>query len=115
MLRFNGFIDGRPVTEQDLAGAYLIGQENVPLRAEITVADGEIRCRKQAIGPAALALVWSVKGFGKYLLETTRLPERDEPYNLNLELARSRLQLVAYKQADWGLYDYQGGDVIYNQ
>jgi len=115
MLRFIGFIDGRPITERDVMGAYLIGQENVPLRSEIAIVDGEIRCRKQAMGPAALALLWPVPGFGKFLLETTRLPERDEPYILNVELARARLQLVAYKQADWGLYDYHGGEEIYTR
>jgi hypothetical protein len=115
MLRFTGFINGRPLAEEDVVGIYMIGQENVPLRSEITLMDGEFRCRKQAMGPAAVALLWPVPASGKYLLETTRLPERDEPYILNVELARSRLQLVAYKQADWGLYDYHGGEDIYRR
>lgn len=115
MLKFLAFIDGRPVTEADVTGAYLIGQENVPLRSEINVSEGMISCRKQAMGPAALALLWPVRGAGRFLLETTRIPEREEPYILNIELARARLQLVGYKQADWGLYDYQGGEGVYKQ
>jgi hypothetical protein len=115
MLKFIAHINGRPLTEADVHAAYLIGQENVPLRSEISISDGMIYCRKQAMGPAALALLWPVKGAGTFLLETTRLPERDDPYNLNIELARARLQLVGYKQADWGLYDYHGGEPIYKQ
>jgi hypothetical protein len=115
MLKFIAHIDGRPVTEADVIGAYMIGQENVPLRADIAVSEGVIYCRKQAMGPAALALLWTVRGFGRILLETTRLPEREEPYILSLELARARLQLVSYKQADWGLYDYAGGEDIYRR
>ncbi len=91
MLRFQVYRDGEAVTKEfDLSSAFLVGADGVPIRCELTYAEGEIRCRKRAAGPAALCLMWEVKGFGAIMLDTTRLPERPEPYNLNLELARGR-------------------------
>lgn len=105
MLRFQAFIDGKPLTELDLASAYLVGSEHVPLRAEISLKKGMILCDKRTGGPAALALLWPVDGMGRILLETTRLQERDTPYVLTLELLRGQLMRLNQKREEWGLYD----------
>ncbi|HUU84308.1 MAG TPA: endo-1,4-beta-xylanase [Phycisphaerae bacterium] len=105
MLRFRVFSDGKPADSVDLTGAYLLGSDGVPVRADIEFEDGEIRCNKRAAGPAGLAIVWPVKDLGRIMLDTTRLPERDKPYLLQLELARSRLMRLSHKQEDWEIDD----------
>lgn len=103
MLRFSVVENGSdPI---DLTGAYLVGTDSVPLRADIRFENGEIVCEKRTAGPAALALVWPVEGVGKLLLETARLPERDRPYHLHREMARGHLMRLTQKREDWGLLD----------
>jgi GH35 family endo-1,4-beta-xylanase len=112
MLRFRVFSNGQPAESLDLSGAYLLGSDGVPVRAEIEFADGEIRCTKRASGPAGLALLWPVKGVGQIMLDTTRLPERETPYLLQLELARCRLMRLLHKQEDWELEDPQCAEAL---
>ncbi len=108
MLRFVVNRDGNPVREMDLAGAYLVGSDGVPLRAELEFHDSQVVCAKRADGPAALALLYPVPGCGTMLLETSRLMDREQPYNLPLELARGRLMRISLKREDWGLFDFEG-------
>jgi len=105
MLRFRVFKDGVTPSELDLSTAYLVGSDGVAIRSEFSYENGEIVCRKRAAGPAALCLMWEVKNFGAVILETTRLPERDEPYILNLELARGRVMRLLQKREEWGIFD----------
>ncbi|MBN1341878.1 MAG: endo-1,4-beta-xylanase [Phycisphaerae bacterium] len=104
-MRFRAYIDGKPAASLNLGGSHLVGSDGVPLLAEIGFKDGQIVCSKRPQGPAGLSLLWQVKGFGKLMLETTRLPDEDACYNLNVELARSRLLRIAQKREDWGLFD----------
>ena len=106
MLIFDVYRDGAPAKSVDLGGAHLLGQEAVPLRGEISVRGGRITCYKRAEGAVALALMWDAGSAGRLMLSTTRLPERGQPYNLNVELARARLMLLIQKREDWGLFDY---------
>jgi len=52
-----------------------------------------------------VTLLWSVEGFGRVLLSTTCLPDRPEPYNLNLELTRGRLMQIINKREDWSIFE----------
>src|SRR3954465_279037 len=105
MLRFRVFHEGVAPAELDLSTAYLVGSDSVPIRGEFVYDRGEIICRKRAVGPAALSLMWQTKNFGTVMLETTRLPERDEPYILNMELARGRVMRLMQKREEWGIFD----------
>jgi len=91
-----------------LDGAYVVGSDGVPLRAELEVRNSRVLCAKRADGPAGLALVWAVPGSGTLLLETSRLMDREKPYNLLLELVRGRLMHINQKREDWGLFDFEG-------
>lgn len=106
MLKFEVFDNGKPVQELDLRNSYLIGADETPIRGQIQFVDGVIHCQKTSEQAAALALMWQLPKCGKFMLETTRLPDRLEPYNLSVELARCRLMRVAQKQEDWGLFSY---------
>ncbi len=108
MLSFAVYSNGQPVEKVNLAGAYVVGTDDVPLRADISFKDGVIMCNKRAAGPAGLALLWEVPGAGRIMLETIRVPERDRPYILQIELARARLMRINRKLEDWGLLDYAG-------
>jgi endo-1,4-beta-xylanase len=112
MLRFEVYKDGRPADQLTLQGAYLVASDGVAVRADISFKKGMIVCTKRTAGPAALALLWPVQGVGHIMQETTRLPERDRPYNLHAELVRGRLLRIAQKREDWGLYDFEGSEDI---
>jgi len=112
MLRFAVYQNGKPARTADLAGAYLVGSDGVPVRADIEFKGGEIICNKRTAGPAGLALLWPVGNSGRMIIETTRLPERDKPYNLHVELLRGRLMRIAQKREDWGLHDFEGTEDI---
>jgi hypothetical protein len=53
-----------------------------------------------------VTLLWQAGPSGRFLLSTTRLPERNRPYNLNLELARAQVARIAVKHEEWGLFDF---------
>ena len=50
--------------------------------------------------------MWDIGPLGSFQLETTRLPPRNKPYNLNVELARFRLMKIVQKLEDWNLFDF---------
>ncbi len=104
-LRFKAYANGKPMGALELDGTYLVGSDGVPLRADISFDNGEINCVKRAQGPAGLSVLWHVNGFGRMMLETTRLPDEDRVYNLNVELARCRLMRIAQKREDWGMFE----------
>jgi len=114
MLRLKVFKNGAPAKSVDLSGAYLIGSDRVPLRAELKFSKGEIVSDSRARGAAAFSIMWPV-GDGRMMLETTRLQERKEPYNLHVELARGQMMRISQKREDWGLYDFPEGRPIYDQ
>lgn len=109
MQRFSVYRNGAPAKEIDLAGAYAFGQDNVPVRADLSVEDGRILCSKGNEGACGLALLWDADRAGRFLLPTGRLPDRGKDYNLNVELARAQVGRIAQKREDWGLMDHPAG------
>jgi hypothetical protein len=91
---------------KDLRGAHLIGADQVPAPGDIRVSDGTIVCVPRQEEPLGLSLLWPVPGFATAQLETTRLPQRSQPYLLPLELVRHRLMRINLKREEWGLFDY---------
>lgn len=116
-MRFKIFNKGSVVDDFSLHGAYLFGSDGMAVRrAQITFSDGLLECYKPNQETSGLALLWPVEGFGSVLLPTTCLPERPEPYNLNLELARGRLMQIINKREDWSIFeDTEDTAVLYGQ
>ena len=112
MLRFDVFTNGQPARQVDLAGAYVFGQDGIPVRADMAFAGGQITCVKRIAGACGLALMWDAGSSGRFLLSTTRLAERAKPYNLNVELARAQMTRIAQKREDWGLFDFSGAEKL---
>ena len=101
-MRFQIFKDGNVVDKFTLCGAYLFGGDGISIRrAQITFKGGLIECTKSNMETAGLALLWPIEGFGRVLLPTTCLPERERPYNLNVEIARAKLMQIVNKREDW--------------
>lgn len=93
-------------TPPDLRGAYLIGIDGTPVRGAVRVEGNAIICEPRNQDAVALCLLWPVADYGPVQLETTRLPRRQQPYHLHVELARHRLMRISVKREEWGLYDY---------
>ncbi len=108
MLCFTLNRNDSPENAVTVTGAYVVGSDGVPLRGEIELREPHLICAKRAEGPAALALLCPVPACGSIMLETSRLIDRDKPYNLPLELVRGRLMRINQKREEWGLYDFEG-------
>ena len=105
-MRFQVFKNGKVVDKFMLCGAYLFGGDGIAIRrAQITFKDGIIECEKPTQETAGLSLLWPIDGFGKVLLPTTCLPEREQPYNLNVEIARAKLMQIVNKREDWAFFN----------
>jgi hypothetical protein len=108
-LRFQAFKDGLPIKELDLSGSYLFGSDGITVRkAQIGFKNGYIQCESSNLQTAGLALRWPVKDLGKVLLPTTTLPDRERPYNLNVEIARGKLMQIVTKCEDWSFFNDGG-------
>jgi hypothetical protein len=105
-IKFELFQDGRKLTQFAPVGAMAMGPESVPIPGEVSFRDGQLVVTRNEEHPVGVALMWDIGDYGAYHLETTRLPPRDQPYNLNVELARCRLMKIVQKQEDWNLFDF---------
>ena len=104
-MKFEVFKKGKVVDKFTLLGAYLFGSDGIAIRrTQIRFKNGLIECKRPNLETAGLALLWHIDGFGNVLLPTTCLPERDRPYNLNVELTRAKLMQIVNKREDWSLF-----------
>jgi hypothetical protein len=105
-MRFQVFKDGKVIDKFALCGAYLFGTDGIAIRrVQIIFKNGIIECEKPTQETAGLALLWPIDGFGRVLLPTTCLPEREQPYNLNVEIARAKLMQIINKREDWSFFN----------
>jgi len=105
-LKFQVFQDGKPARDFVLSGAYMFGADLIPLyQVQMECREGVVDCQKKSPDSAGLALLWTGEGAGRLLLLTTRLPEREEPYNPNVELAPARRMQSTLKREDWALFE----------
>ena len=113
-IHFEIFRDGRRVETYAPVAAYAVGPEGVPMAGRVAFEQGLLRldATAHAAGAAGVALLWDAGRAGAFVLETTRLPPRDAPYNLNVELARHRLMRLVQKQEDWYLFDFPSAEPL---
>ena len=104
-MKFQVFENGKLAEKFAPRGAYLFGTDGIAIRrAQITFKNGFIECSKPNMATAGLVLLWNIEGFGRILLPTACLPERDRPYILNVEIARAKLMRIINKREDWSLF-----------
>ncbi|MFI4910337.1 MAG: endo-1,4-beta-xylanase [Sedimentisphaeraceae bacterium JB056] len=106
-MKFLVYKNGKRAESLDLTGAYLFDPERIPLSSSknITFDDGIIYVGDPGTISAGLALPWDIEGVGSLMLPTTKLNIRQQPYLLNLELARARLMEITRKCEDWAVFD----------
>jgi len=105
-IKFEIYRDGNRLTEFEPTAAMAIGPESIPVPADISFRDGILVVNRKDDHATGVALLWECGPLGAFHLETTRLQPRERPYNLNVELARSRLMRIMQKQEDWSLFDF---------
>jgi hypothetical protein len=105
-VKFQVLKNGQPVEAFQASGAYLFGTDGTSLRrAKIVFDNGQVDCQKPTTDSAGLALLWPVEGFGRVLLPTTFLPDRERAYCLNVEIARARLMQIINRREEWSLFE----------
>ena len=112
MLKFACYSEDKKGCLPDLRGAYIIGLDSVPVRGDLHIDGNMIVCESRSQEALGIAVLWPVPGYGKLQLQTTRLPTREQPYNLHIELVRQRLMRILAKREEWGLFDYPGIEPI---
>jgi len=112
VLKFACYLEGHDPQPPDLRGAHLVGIDGVPVRGDVRVVGNTITCESRNQEPLGISVLWPVQGYGNVQLQTTRLPMRDEPYHLHIELVRHRLMRISVKREEWGLFDYPGVEEI---
>lgn len=85
----------------DLRKAYMTGLDRTPGRLAVDVRPGLLVCHREFPESGRLHIPWSIKGFGRPIVGTATLAEREEPYELAVELARGKLNDVRNQAADW--------------
>ena len=110
-VRFEIYRDGRKATDFVPVSPMALAPESVPMPTEIGMRDGLLRISNSEQAMAA-SLLWDTGDAGELMLETTRLPARSKPHNLNVELARFRLMRMLQKIEDWGLFDLPNAQPI---
>ncbi len=95
--------DGKRLEGLDPTRVHMIGFEELPWFSSVIVSEGQIVVQRAEDDSGAVCIPWNVAGRGEMLLSTATLMERDEPYFLEVELARGltnrlRNQLEAWRQ-----------------
>ena len=91
----------RQAIAADYDRAYLGRLEGRVYPTEVSLSGNMLVCRRDTSESARLFLSYAVPGFGRPVLSTASLCEREEPYVLSVELARGRLGLVRDQLAAW--------------
>jgi hypothetical protein len=89
------------MTEETVEQAYLSGLDRIPWKVQTRVAEGQLILERPISESASLHIPWDVPGFGRLVLSTASLMEREQPYHLPLELARGKIGQVRNQLADW--------------
>src|SRR5438270_5551744 len=105
-IKFEVYRDGARELDYKPTAAVAMGPESVPVPGEVAFRDGLLSLDRGDGHAAGVSLLWDVGPLGSFQLETTRLPPREQPYNLNVELTRFRLMKIVQKLEDWNLFDF---------
>jgi len=120
MLSFAVFDESGPAKSWPARLAHLQGAGDLPLQGTVTFSNGRLLCEKTTPETAQLVVQVHVDrpslanskpplltdtGLGVLSLKTCLLPDRDQPYLLNLELARHQIMEFLNKLEDWNLVD----------
>jgi len=83
--------------------AHISGLDGRIYPTRVEIARNLVTCRRPHSDSGKLHVPWPVPGYGRPVLSTTSLRERETPYLLALELARGKLSEVRDQCATWQL------------
>ncbi len=106
-LRFALYPPGSVEKRNELLGAYLTGLDRSPWPTETWFEQGRLVCRRDVSESGVLHVPWQIGGRGTFMLHTGALLERDEPYQLVVELARGKWGQVRRHLGDWELAGWE--------
>lgn len=81
--------------------AYLSGADGRIFTTRIEVEDNVVTARRSSSESSKLHITCPIPGFGRPVLRTASLPEREQPYHLLVELARGELVQLRNQSATW--------------
>ena len=87
----------------EVHAGYLTGADGRVFQTRIEILDNIVGCRRTSSESAKFHVVWPVKEFGRIVIPTASLPEREAPYLLPVELARGKLVQVRNQASQWEL------------
>jgi hypothetical protein len=87
----------------EAADAYISGADGRVFATQVEVSGNLITCRRSLNESGRLHVGWPVEGFGRPVVSTASLPEREEPYLLPLELARGKIAQLRDQISAWEL------------
>jgi hypothetical protein len=86
----------------ELARACVVGgPDNMPYPTHVTLDAHRLTLRRNVDESGALVVPWRVPGAGRLMNTSATLIERPEPYHLQLELARGKVNQLRNQTADW--------------
>lgn len=109
MLQFEIHDPKGPSRERPPTRAHLLGRDDQPVAGSVELTGGRLVCRPDEASATALCLEFDAAPVGGLMLQTCLLPQREEPYRLNLELARHRIKQYIAKGEEWLLFDPVNG------
>lgn len=87
----------------EVYAGYLTGADGRVFPTRIEIFDNIVGCRRTTSESAKFHVTWPVKDFGRLIIPTASLPEREQPYLLAVELARGKIVQVRNQVAQWEL------------
>ncbi len=81
--------------------AYISGFDRHVFPTQVEISENLLVCRRLQSDSGKLHVAFPVEGFGRPVLSTSSLREREEPYLLALELARGRIAELREQSAVW--------------
>ncbi len=103
LIRFAVYPAARMTDWAQVQRGYLTGADGRIFPTRIELADNVVGCRRASNESCKFHVAWDVAGFGRPVLNTTSLPEREAPYVMAVELARGKLVQVRNQAGMWEL------------
>lgn len=86
---------------------YLTGADGRVFPTRIEVDDQIVGCRRTTSESCKFHVSFPVQGFGRPMISTASLPEREQPYVLVVELARGKIVQIRNQASTWELAGMQ--------
>src|SRR5262245_27775733 len=96
----------------ELSLAFITGMDRMPSRTHVEVTRGMLACSRSIPESGTLNVPWHVDEFGQVMLRTATLRERLEPYHLQVELARGKVNQLRNIAAEWELLGLKLSDPL---